>query len=86
MPTCKGEGVLWGPKDPSLEQRVAALEKVAHPQAVLADPELTEALKRYNEDRKRFKPTGLMELLNPLPSAGDALTVRCWSGRPWMFC
>lgn len=60
-PTCKGAGVLWDPSTelragPDLEARVAALEKVAHPQGVLTDPELTEALKRYNEDRKMTGP------------------------------
>lgn len=92
-PTCEGYGVLWDPALVDLEARVAALEKVAHPQAVLADPELTEALKRYNEDRKMLRPGNgigkvfadlfppLMELRAGFPHSGV-----CCSGRPLMFC
>lgn len=57
-PACKGACVLWDPQpvDASLEKRVADLEKVAHPQGILTDPELTEAIKRWNEAQKMKAP------------------------------
>lgn len=89
-PTCKGAGVLWDPAPSDLEQRVAALEKVAHPQAVLADPELTEALKRYNEDRKMLRPSpfrgGPLDWFPLEPRDGFPHSGVCCSGRPLVFC
>lgn len=97
-PTCKGAGVLWDPFDGAqgrpaadLEARVAALEKVAHPQGVFTDPELTEALKKWNEDRKMLRPGyrgGLLDLFPPLLEQRDGFPHSgvCCSGRPLVFC
>lgn len=37
-----------------LEKRIEELEKVAHPQHVLADPELTEAIKHLAAEGTKF--------------------------------
>jgi hypothetical protein len=92
-PACKGECVLWDPVGaqhaaPGLEERVAALEKVAHPQGVLTDPELTEALKRWNEERKMVKHDPnqvLRDLLNPSIDPGFMLPPP-YDFRPRVYC
>lgn len=86
-PACKGACVLWDP-DKALEERVAALEKVAHPQGILTDPELTEALKRWNEERKMTAPAPTnifrqpFDFLNPGPMPYDL----CPDVRPRVYC
>lgn len=55
----------------ALEKRVKELEAVAHPQSVMADPELTEAIKQLAEKVERQNipvPTFVAPRWSPQPA------------------
>lgn len=46
----------------SIERRVGELEKLSHPQHVMADPELTEAIRELRQSLKPPKPVNEFEI------------------------